>query len=204
MHTAIEFLLSLIVGSVFGVAAGSKLRQPKRFVFTVLRYQVLPLWLGQLYGWLLPPLELLLALLILSGTAIRLVSITMLLLLLSFIGAVSMNMARGREFDCNCFGTTRQRKIGWKLLVQDVMLVGGVGILSLLTSIETGLAPWSLFRLLGLRSTNSPFAVCICVGLTLCIAMWLRVPSTKRAWIDRWGTRKQKPMPPFSLKGKVQ
>ncbi len=130
----IEVLLSAVLGSVFLASAVPKLRHPKGFILAVLEYRVLPPQLGWFYARLIPPLELLLALLLLTGTAVRVAAVLVSMLLLSFIVAVSINLARGRDLDCHCFGHTRKQPIGWRLLLQDAVLFGAAIALVLLTS----------------------------------------------------------------------
>ena len=60
-----------MLGIIFLTSAVPKLRHPKGFVLAVLEYRVLPPRLSWYYARLVPPLEFLLALLLLSGTAVR-------------------------------------------------------------------------------------------------------------------------------------
>lgn len=180
MITVIEVVLSIILGTVFLGSAIPKLRHPRGFVLTVLEYRVLPLTLSRFYGWILPPLELLLALLVLSGTSVRLAAIVISLLLFSFIVAVGINMARGRELDCGCFGTKKRRKIGWELLLQDGALLGSATTLTILASTWVGFESWSVFRLFGMGSIRNPFPFLICVGLTVSVTALLRKSLVER------------------------
>ena len=166
----IEILLSLGLALIFLASAIPKLRHPKGFILAVLEYRVLPTRLGWLYARLIPPLELLLALFLLSGIAVRSTAIVLSLLLLSFMIAISINVARGRNLDCHCFGKARRRTIGWGLLIQDGMLLGasiGLAIIS-----NTWLRPesWSVFRLIGMMQAGSPVLLLVCGGVTVCIA----------------------------------
>src|SRR5207302_4809717 len=99
-----EILLSIALGIVFLAAAVPKLRHPRGFVLAVLEYRVLPARLSRFYARLVPSLELLLALLLLTGTAVRSAAAITSVLLFSFIAAVGINLIRGRDLDCHCFG----------------------------------------------------------------------------------------------------
>ena len=166
---SIQILLSAALGTGFLVAALPKLRHPRGFVLSVLEYRVLPYRLSWLYARLLPPLECLLALLLLSGTATRSAAIVMALLLLSFIVAIGINMARGREFDCHCFGKSGGKPIGWGSLLRDVALL--CAAIALAAFAGEWLAPesWSVFRLAGLAGSLVPLPGCIvlagCISL---------------------------------------
>lgn len=189
----IEAFFSILLGIILLASSVPKLRHPRGFVLTVLEYRILPPLTGRIYGWSLPLLEFLLALLLLSGTNIRLTSVALSFLLLSFIIAISINVARGRDLNCNCFGTKRQRKIGWGLLLQDFVLFGAACILSTLPPVWISVASWSLLRLflpLPLSLINA-LASILCFGATIGVATVLRrtprqvyndVQRTKVSW----------------------
>ena len=82
--TDVQVFLSMALALIFLASAVPKLLHPRGFILAVLEYRVLPPRLGRVYARLLPPLELLLALLLLSGTSVRLAAIGQSVLLLSF------------------------------------------------------------------------------------------------------------------------
>lgn len=177
----IEALLSTALGIVFLVAAVPKLRHPKGFVLAVLEYRVLPVRLSWCYARLLPPLEFLLALLLLTGTAVRSAAAISTILLLSFIVAVGINLIRGRDLDCHCFGKTTRRPIGWRLLLQDGALLGAAIALAVVTSEWTAPESWSVLRLSGLVPAGSLVPLLGCAGVTACSAVLLsRATSGRR------------------------
>jgi hypothetical protein len=45
-------------------------------------------------------------------------------LFLSFGLAISVNLLRGRRFDCHCFGSVHGGRIGWPALLRSAALVG--------------------------------------------------------------------------------
>lgn len=171
--TVMQLLLSMGLALIFLTSAVPKLRHPKGFILAVLEYRILPSRLSWWYARLLPPLELLLALLLLSGTAVRLATVVVSLLLLSFMIAVGINVARGRNLDCHCFGKARRRTIGWGLLLQDGALLGVAIVLAVITRSWIALEPWSIFRLSGLAQVGSPVLLLSCVVATACVAVLL-------------------------------
>jgi uncharacterized membrane protein YphA (DoxX/SURF4 family) len=178
-----QVLLSMALGFIFLASAVPKLRHPKGFVLAVLEYRVLSPRLGWLYARLLPPLELLLALLLLSGTAPRSAAIVLLVLLLSFMAAVGINLARGRDLDCHCFGKARRRPIGWGLLLQNGVLLGAASALAVTTHAWVAPEPWSVFRLSGLVQVGSPGPLLGCAAVTACTAALLSsLPSGRRRY----------------------
>lgn len=166
-----ELILSIILALVFLASALPKLRRPKSFVLVVLEYRVLPPALGRLYARLLPPLELLVALLLAVGTMARMAAILSVILLASFMVAIAINLARGRDLDCGCFGQL-SRRIGPGLLIQDATLLIASAGLALLAGNWTALAPWSIFRLSSATgSIVTPAAVCVVLALGLVLLL---------------------------------
>ncbi len=178
--TGTEVLLSIVLGILFLASAVPKLHHPKGFVLAVLEYRILPPRLSWFYARLLPPLEFLLALLLLTGTAVRSAAIVTAVLLLSFIAAVGINLTRGRDLDCHCFGKATRRPIGWRLLLHDGALLGAATAVAVLTSEWVGLEPWSVFRLLGLVQAGSCWPLLGCAAVTACTATLLSRSTSGR------------------------
>jgi putative oxidoreductase len=181
----VEVILSITLGIIFLASAIPKLRHPKGFILAALEYRVLPSRLSWLYARLLPPLEFLLALLLLTGTAVRSATVIVSLLLLSFIAAVAINLARGRDLDCHCFGKATKRPIGWGLLLQDGALLGAAIALAIVTTEWLAPEPWSVFRLSGLVQAGSPWPLLGCAALTAGTASLL---SNSRYGRTRYGS----------------
>jgi len=97
-------LFCFVLGVVFVVAAVPKLRRPKTFTLAVMEYRVLPPVFSRLFARTVPPFELLLGTFFLTGTAVRLAAVATAFLLSSFLIGILVNLARGRQVDCNCFG----------------------------------------------------------------------------------------------------
>ncbi len=170
---AFEIGLGIVMGSIFLISSAPKLRHPRGFVFAVLNYHILPPSLGKVYALLVPPLELLIALGVLMGIAVRIDGAIMTLLLSSYLIAVAINMARGRTLECNCFGAIKKQPIGWRLLVQDCVLV--LASLVLTGTSQTWLGPesWSVFRLTGLSNAERGLPFFIWIGSDLLITLLL-------------------------------
>jgi hypothetical protein len=170
---SIEVLLCFVLGVIFISSSVPKLRNPRGFVLIVLEYRILPPSIAFLYGRVLPPLEFLLALLLFTGTMVYLAAIVTGLLLVSFIVAMSMNIVRGRDLDCHCFGSKIQRKISWTLVLQDGLLLCAAIALVFVASMSVISEPWSIFRIIGpLSYSFLPFALCL--GLTGAVSVLLR------------------------------
>jgi uncharacterized membrane protein YphA (DoxX/SURF4 family) len=98
-------VLRLAVGAVFGYAAWVKLREPwMLFAMSVDAYHVLPEWGAVAVARTLPWVELLLAVLLLTGLWKRITLPAATVLLAVFFGLMVRSYARGEGIDCGCFG----------------------------------------------------------------------------------------------------
>lgn len=176
--------LSVILGLVFLGSSVPKLRHPRGFVLLVLEYRVLPPTSGRLYGRVIPHLELLVGLLLITGVAVRLATFLAVVLILSFLAAVAINMARGRDLDCGCFGAARGRRIGSGLVIQDSVLLGVAVALFALAGDWMQAQPWSLFRLSPWLTQIPLGPVFACGAAVFAISTWLGRHNRRRWYAD--------------------
>ncbi len=80
-------------------------------------------------GILLPLIELTLALVLISARYAWWGAVASLLLLLAFIGAIGINLWKGRDPNCNCFGQLLSDSIGLASLLRNQMLAALAGLL---------------------------------------------------------------------------
>lgn len=113
----------LLVGAVFLMSSPTKVVAPEAFVLNVLNYRVLPSRLAKAYGYILPYSELSVAILLLSGFLSRWAALAAILMLVSFISAISIAIRRGYHLDCSCFGLLYREPIGWSIMARDSVLV---------------------------------------------------------------------------------
>jgi uncharacterized membrane protein YphA (DoxX/SURF4 family) len=177
-----QAILSTGLGAVFLTSSVPKLRRPRSFAVTVLAYDVLPRRVAKLYALALPPVEFLLALMLLLGLCTRAAGAGASLLTISFLIGVGANVARGRDLNCGCFGESG-RKIGWGLLVQDGLLMCGTLTLVALDSQWISVAPWSVFRAVHPWTMTGLMALSFCVVIALGRPGPFRgVQSRERRW----------------------
>jgi len=67
-------------------------------------YELLPIWLANAFGIILPWLEMGAGLLLIVGVAVRYAAIFGSVLMVAFIIAIAQAWARGLSIDCGCFG----------------------------------------------------------------------------------------------------
>lgn len=177
---AIAFSIQLCLVAVFLASALPKLRDPKRFVATVRTYELLPTNLVRLGAWGVIAGEIAVAVLALGGWSPLAIVGTSIILIVGFTIAVSVNLRRGREIDCGCFGGADET-ISSRTLVRLSVLAGGVSIYAILTlgGPAEGLSPfWWLSN--GASFEYTLEALMIGTGLTL-LAVWcMEIPNRRR------------------------
>ncbi|MGH3599834.1 MAG: MauE/DoxX family redox-associated membrane protein [Pseudonocardiaceae bacterium] len=92
------------------------------------RYAIIPTGYGARLAIGLPWLEIVVGVALAIGLGLAVSGLCATLLLLGFAGAVGINLARGRRFDCGCGGSL-SGEIGWSLLVRNLILAAiGVAV----------------------------------------------------------------------------
>jgi uncharacterized membrane protein YphA (DoxX/SURF4 family) len=111
----------LILGGVYIYASWDKILHPAAFAEAVFNYQILPSQLINLMALVLPWLELILGLLLLSGIWMSGAVLGVNLLMVVFLSALIFNTARGLNLSCGCFSTetTASGLSGW-IVLRDV------------------------------------------------------------------------------------
>src|SRR6476661_969735 len=123
MHL-ITVLLRISLSAVFGVAGTTKLIDPDGTREAVKNFGS-PEPLAPVLSVALPLVELAIAAgLLFTGTA-RSSALAALLVLLLFVVAISVNLARGRTHDCHCFGQLYSRPLGWPTLSRNITFALG-------------------------------------------------------------------------------
>ena len=100
----IGLLARLILGVTLLAAGALKVGELGESVVAVRAYLILPYELTEIVGVALPFGEILLGLLLITGTFTRLSGILGALLMLAFAAAIASVWARGMSLDCGCFG----------------------------------------------------------------------------------------------------
>jgi len=109
----------LIMAGIFIYASIEKIAEPAKFANDVYNYQILPDVLINLTALVLPWLELLLGLCLLTGVWLPGAVLAVNGLLIAFLTALVFNLARGLDVNCGCFGAAGlgpSMSTGWYLL----------------------------------------------------------------------------------------
>ena len=120
----------LLLGLTFLAASIDKIADPALFAKAIVNYKLISGWPTMAVAILLPWIELLCGLLILSGVYIRGSSLLLFALLTSFTLAVITGLIRGLDIACGCFTLDPQvNKIGWQKVLENLGLIAASIIL---------------------------------------------------------------------------
>ncbi|HID05722.1 MAG TPA: DoxX family membrane protein [Armatimonadetes bacterium] len=117
-------LLRLGLGTVFIIASMDKILDPRTFVSVVLNYRILPPALVPFFAIVLPWLEFFTGMLLILGYAVESAAIVVSTLLVAFLIGIIVNLARGVQMACGCFGILEGGSIiGWHTVIRDLALL---------------------------------------------------------------------------------
>ena len=131
-HPAFRVLvvvLRLIVGGVLLWAGLAKISEPTLFAQTVRAYEILPIPFIHPFAVFMPWVEVITGLFLIAGVWQHSAALITLLLLLSFLVAIGVNLYRGADLSCGCFGLDGAGGSLSSALVKDVFLILGALIL---------------------------------------------------------------------------
>ena len=130
-HPWLSLAVRLALGAIFVAAAIPKIADPPSFAHMIYNYRLLPGGLVGIAALWMPWVELLAGLAIILGLWRRGAAGLIGLLLVLFLAAISVNLARGHAIDCGCFdvreaGKTEGERLAdmrWVLLRDAGMLL---------------------------------------------------------------------------------
>ncbi|HOU54511.1 MAG TPA: MauE/DoxX family redox-associated membrane protein [Myxococcota bacterium] len=133
-HRWIGLLARVYLALVFLVACWHKIRHPDAFAVDVATYQILPLALVNLVAITLPWVELGAGVMLLVGFRARAGALMVTGMMLVFLAALIVALARGLDMSCGCFASqgaaedpisyrTVLRDLGWLALAVYVLLL---------------------------------------------------------------------------------
>ncbi|MFH1904633.1 MAG: MauE/DoxX family redox-associated membrane protein [bacterium] len=120
----LQVLARLFLGGIFIYASLDKIAHPQEFARIVANYGILPDFLVTLPALVLPWLELIAGLCLVSGLWVRSAATLLSLLLLVFILALGFNAARGISLSCGCFSSSVADKENiYVLIFRDLLFL---------------------------------------------------------------------------------
>lgn len=130
-HPAIEFLSLAIrigLGIIFLVSGAEKLGDLNGFAQAISKYELIPVVLSNFFASLVVWTEIAVAVLLISGAAVRGAAMMTGTLLTMFIIAILIAMIRGLEIDCGCHAPgvgAEPEKVGWPKVFEDIAYLAG-------------------------------------------------------------------------------
>ncbi len=119
------FSLRLILGVLFIYSAVTKITDLEYFAKSLYNYKLLPEESLNFFALILPWLELIIGLLLIGGIYTRESALLGTVLMILFIGAVSIALERGLDIECGCFGTRDGSRVGVLKIIEDVFILLG-------------------------------------------------------------------------------
>lgn len=104
-HPWLAVRVQMVLGSVFVVAAFSKIADPAGFAKSIWAYGMLPWEVIRVSATLIPWIEMVAGVALFFGIWSRGAALWLGVLLLVFIAALGINLHLGRVVDCGCFGS---------------------------------------------------------------------------------------------------
>lgn len=126
-HPWLTIRVQIALGAIFVVAALPKIADPPSFAHMIYNYRILPGGLINLSALIMPWVELLAGLALILGVWTRGARWIIGLMLVTFIIAIGINLARGNAIDCGCFDTSAAGKTPeeqirdmWMVVIRDI------------------------------------------------------------------------------------
>ncbi|MFO7525546.1 MAG: MauE/DoxX family redox-associated membrane protein [Ignavibacteriaceae bacterium] len=119
------FLLRIFLGFVFIYAGAEKISDPSAFSTSISNYRLLPIFLVNFFAITMPWIEVAAGIMLIFGISVKENAFILNTLLLVFIIAIAISLARGLSIDCGCFGKGNQIGIQ-KLIENSIMFSAGV------------------------------------------------------------------------------
>ena len=122
-HPNLAFVARVVLGCVFIYASLDKIRHPDLFAEAVYNYQLLPEVAVNLVAICLPWVELLSGSLLVLGLWVQGSIVILSGLMVIFIGALGINLARGLDIHCGCFTTQGTDPMTLLTLLRDSLFL---------------------------------------------------------------------------------
>jgi hypothetical protein len=161
LDPAFGYLIVAGAALLFASASIHKVRGLARFTEIFVAYRVLPNVLGRRVSWLIPCLEVSIAIALLREPSRRMAVIAAIAVLITYASGMGLNLLRGRrDLDCGC-GTARDRRpiAGW-MVWRNLFLAAALGSAAL---------PWSP------RAFNSTDLLTVMGGLIAAVTLYAAV-----------------------------
>jgi len=119
----------LVLGGIFLAASISKIVDMQGFVDTVVGYDLIPQTLAEIYGWIVPWVELFIGWSLILGVFTRISAVVSILLTISFAIASTYALEKSPDSICGCFGSFIPLSHTVSLTIDGIMFILALVIL---------------------------------------------------------------------------
>jgi len=127
-------VIRIILGLVLIFSGIAKIADPSKAVSLMLEFKIIPESLILIIISILPVLEILTGVLLISGMYPKFASIAALILFTGFFLISIYGTVIGLSSDCGCFGSVIRSRIGWGMVVRNLVFLLGCGYLRVKSS----------------------------------------------------------------------
>jgi uncharacterized membrane protein YphA (DoxX/SURF4 family) len=117
------FLVRITLAFIFIYAGATKISDPEGFALSISNYRLLPVSVLNFLAITLPWIEIITAILLVFGIAVKENSAIIFSMLFIFTIAIGVSLLRGLNIDCGCFGKGTQ--IGLLKLGENILMIIG-------------------------------------------------------------------------------
>ena len=128
-HPWLTVRVQIALGAIFIIAALPKIVDPPSFAHMIYNYKILPGALVNISALMMPWIELLCGVALVIGVWKRSSAAIITAMLVVFIIAISINLARGNAIDCGCFGGGPPKSAEERLYDMKVVIVRDIAML---------------------------------------------------------------------------
>jgi len=121
-HPYTALFCRIVLGGIFICASWDKILNPEQFAGTVENYLILPTESVNLIAIILPWLELICGIFLISGLFTGGTTLVIIFMMTVFVGALSSVLIRGIDTNCGCFSSNGTHSINMLFLVRDMIL----------------------------------------------------------------------------------
>jgi len=113
----------IVVGIIFLLASVTKIANPESFAQEIAHYNIMPYYTLNLFALILPWIELIASIFLITGIRLRANSAIIGVLLLIFIIAVGIALAKGLNIDCGCHTQITSHMVGIQKIVENTIFL---------------------------------------------------------------------------------
>jgi uncharacterized membrane protein YphA (DoxX/SURF4 family) len=121
-HPWLTIRVQIALGAIFVVAALPKIADPPSFAHMIYNYRILPAGLINIAAITMPWIEILCGLALILGIWTKPARTIITAMLVVFMIAITINLARGNAIDCGCFDTSAANRT-WDERIRDMWIV---------------------------------------------------------------------------------